>query len=286
MFFFHYFTYFLNIINHSLGLYSIQDVIEVFFFITITYKSMLWLRQDHTKQLLLNIYGYFALLSFSYLCSCPILFSTLLICSPLYLFFIMIIHQKQIQKNFILSQKEPFLSKIIPDKNWLENLIQACLISSHQNKSIVCIIERTQHLDPLLQISFKAQIPIQGDIVSFLLASTKISDHSLMWIHESGFIQSLNLEWSSLLLNELILPPTDQSILLHELALLLTKKTDAFIFSISASQKNKYFIWHQGTFFQETTIQSLLSKIKIIMTTQSIYLKKGIIHAQGNTSQN
>lgn len=277
-------TYFFNMCKQTLGLYSIQDYIELLVFVGIIYKILSWLKQDHTNNLLLGSYAYFAMLLLSYNISCTILFSTLLFAMPLCIIFALIAHQKQLQKNFILSTKQPFIATSLPQKNWIENVIQSCLVACHQKKTVVCIIERSQNLNPLLQTPFLLHIPIQQDIVSFLLASTKITENSMLLIHESGIIQSINVTWSQLLLNELIVQPTNSKNLTHEAALVLTQKTDALLFTISTNTDH-HTIWYQGTCLQQTTIQQLLICIKNILSTTHVpvLLKKRINHDQSSS---
>ena len=66
----------------QLGLYTYQNYIELFFFVLITNKTLTWLKKDHTKHLLFYTYSYFALLFASYSFSCTILFSSMIIFSP------------------------------------------------------------------------------------------------------------------------------------------------------------------------------------------------------------
>lgn len=284
MFYQDFFIYFFTMCTQTLGLYSIQDYIELLVFIVIIYKTLNWLKQDHTNNLLLGSYAYFAMLLFSYSSNCTILFSTLLFAMPLCIMFALIAHQKQLQKNFILSTKQQFVSTSLPQKNWIENVIQSCLIACHHNKTIVCIIERSQDLNPLLQTPFLLHIPIQQDIVSFLLASTKVTDNSMLLIHESGIIQSINVTWSQLLLNELIIQPTNSKNLTHEAALILTQKTDALLFTISTNTDH-HTIWYQGACLKQTTIQQLLIYIKNILSTTHVpvLLKKRINHDQSSS---
>ena len=280
-----YFAYLIEFCAQTFELYAIQDLIEIAIFIYITYKCLLWLKQDHTKNLLIGSYSYMAILIAAHFCSCNILFSTLLLATPICIIFALIIHQKQLQKNFILSSKIKATLAATPQKNWLESLIQSCLIAAHQQKNIVCIVERSQHLSPLLQTPFILQVPIQQDITNFILSSSKISDSCLLWIHESGTIYSINVAWGDVLLNELILKPRNAQSLLQEAALLLTEKTDALVFSIHTTS-DTHTIWYKGSCIKQTTVQHMLQFIAKILktpTASSVVLKKGNDHDQSNT---
>lgn len=248
-----------------LGLYLYQDYIEVTLFILATYKTLTWLKQDHTKQLVLGSYAYFCTLSLSYYFSCTILFSTLLVLTPALIAFAIIIHQKQLQRNFILPSKKYVTPQAIPHKNWFNILIQSCLQVSHQQKHITCIIERTDHLFALLQAPFVLQLPIQQDITKLILSSNSVNNDSILWINQSGIMHSINVVWKPLLIEEtFISDQTKQSVINHEAATLLTAKTDALVFEINAST-NTHTIWYQGKCMQNTTVQELLLFVKEVL---------------------
>ena len=255
-----YLKYIIEFNEQILGLYYIQDFLEVAIFISLTYKCLTWLKQDNTKNLLLGSYLYISLVVFSYLTSCNILFFTLMLAMPICILFVLVIHQKQLQKNFLLSSKTNIVLTSTPQNNWLESFIQSCLISSHNKKDLTCIIERSQNLQPLIKSPFILNLPIQKEITNLILASSKINDQSLFWINESGTIQSINVEWSDLLLSELIIKPNNNSTLSNEAAILLTQKTDALIFSIH-TLSDTHTIWYKGTCIKQATIPQLLKFI-------------------------
>lgn len=280
-----YISFAANFFAQTLEIHTIQDCIEITAFIFLTYKCLIWLKQDHTKNLLLSSYMYICVTIFAYLSSCSVLFHTLLISAPVSIIFALIIHQKQLQKNFILSSKTNLDFQKMPQANWLKSLLQSCLQASHHKKNIVCIIERSQNLKPLLHTSYLLQIPIQEDITTLLLASSKVTDNSILWIDELGIIQSINVLWNHTLINELIIKPKTSQSLLHEAALLLTEKTDALIFSINTSS-DAHTVWYKGSCIKQNTVELLLQFINKILKPQassSIVLKKRNDHGQSNT---
>lgn len=264
MFYSQYIAYIQEFGAELLNLYTLQDYIEVTFFIFITHKALFWLKQDHTKHLLLTSYAYFSLLATTYLTSCSVLFVTLLLIAPAYIVFCIVIHQKQLQKNFISSSKKYFTPHTAPPKNWLENLIQSCLIASHNKKNITCIIERNQSLQALLNATITLQTPIQKKTTNFILASEKIDQNCLLWTQSSGIIQGINVQWSSFLTDEILVKPKDTLALYYEAALLLTEKTDAIIFAINTTS-DMHTIWYQGKCIQQVSVQQLLNFIKKII---------------------
>lgn len=264
-----YFSYFYELCADLLGLYLYQDYIEVCLFIFAVYKGLTWLKQDHTKHLVMGSYLYFFLLSSSYYLSCNILFSTLLTLAPVCMMLCIIIHQKQLQKNFVLASTKHSSPKTVPHKNWIDTLIQSCLIASHHNKHITCIIERNDHIHSLLQAPFVLHLPIQKSITDLLLASNNLSAQTLLWVNQSGMIHSINVTWHSFLTNELLLvnAKTNTTTLNHEAATLLSQKTDAVVFEINAANTNT--IWYQGKCMQNITVQQLLVFAKEILNYQN-----------------
>ena len=269
---------FIEFIQKNFGLYYFQDFLEILIFSIITYKCLIWLKQDNTKNLLLGSYLYISLIIFSHLTSCNILFTTLLITAPIVILFIIVIHQKQLQKNFVLSSKTNLIISSEKQTNWLETFIQSCLIASHNKKNITCIIELSQNLQTLLKTDFILNIPIQHEFINIILSSNKITDKSIFWINQAGTIYSANVSWSNLLLNELIIKPNNNFTLSYEAAMLLTQKTDALIFSINA-HSDTHTIWYKGNCIKQATIQQLLKFIHKVIDTQlnqSIILKRRI----------
>lgn len=264
MFYDQYVTFFQEFCTELLGLYLYQDYIEVLVFIAIIYKALMWLKQDHTKHLVLASYSYFTLLSCSYYLSCTILFSTLLLLTPALIMFFIVTHQKQLQKNFVLPSNKYITPATTPDKNWLDGLIQSCLIASHQQKHMICILERNDSLQALLHAPFMLQVPIKQDITNLLLASSNITSHSLLWIHQSGTIQSINVSWSSFLTSELIPRSPNAMTNTYDAAQLVTQKTDAIIFEINAAA-DTHTIWYQGKCIKQVTVQQLLLFVKEIV---------------------
>lgn len=284
MFYHQWLQYLTQFCAEMLHIYSWQDYVEVAFFIFITHQTLQWLKQDHTKHLLATSYSYFTVLICSYYFSCNTLFTTGLLIAPAYMVFCIVVHQKQLQKNFVLPSKKFFTPITTPQKNWLETLIQSCLITANHKQHITCIIERQDSLQVLLQAPFNLELPIQEDITNLLLASNNIHDDSICWIHQSGIIHSINVQWSTFLKNQILITPANNArALTHEAALLLSQKTDALIFDISTTS-DLHTVWYQGKCIKQLTMPQLLLFIKKILQEPQIKngIKKGKSYDQNN----
>ena len=282
----------------QLGLYTYQNYIELCLFIIATHKALSWLKKDHTKPLLLHTYAYCALAFASYHFSCTILLQAMIIFAPALIIFCMIIHQKQLQKNFVFASPKLVTPHTLPHTNWLEILIRSCLLSSYQKKQLICIVQKSDCLDMLLQAPYELNLPLQQDIIDLVLASNDLDNPSILWTSNSGTLCSVNVKWKKLLTEELFLfhHQSDNQPLTHhhEAIAMLTKKTDAFAFLINAST-GEHALWYQGTCMQKITIDQLLKSCKQIaeqpQATQNFFSLskqtndiKGKNHDQKNTT--
>ncbi|HSW76575.1 MAG TPA: hypothetical protein VLG50_05995 [Candidatus Saccharimonadales bacterium] len=277
------FHYLFEFCAQQLGLYTYQNYIELCLFVIVTYKSLTWLKSDHTKPLLLYTYAYCALFFTSYYLSCNILFFTMLLCSPAFIIFCMIAHQRQLQKNFVTSSLKYITPKTIPNKNWFEILTRSCLLASYQKKQIICVVQRTDHLETLLHAPYELHLPIQQEITQLLFSSTALDNPTIVWAQDCGIIHSINVTWQKNVTQELLL--LNEKNIHHMASTLLTKKTDAFIFLIDATT-HKHALWYQGKCLQLLTIDQLLKCGKEIMFIKQSYTdeKKGNHYGQKYTS--
>lgn len=272
--------------NKYLQIYSIIDAIEILFFIGATFKISSWLNKDHTKPLLLYFYSYFAILFGTYFFQLTTVYQVMLATAPIYFVLLIIHHQKNLQKNFILSKNLPLTPATTIHKEWLETLIRSCLVASHHKKNITCIIEQSDSLETLVDRPFTLDIPIQKHILDILLESVSYNDSKLILVNRNGTILSINASWSDLVVNELIFNQINERQLPQEYAKVVTTKTDAILVHISSELQNN-FIAHQGKIVSNVTIDQTLKIIKNLLYKKDkdndISLLQGIKHDK-NTS--
>lgn len=276
----------IQLANDYLQIYSLKDILEVSFFIFCIYKISTWLNKDHTKPLLLYFYGYFATLFSAYFFNLSTMYQVTLASAPIFFTLLIVHHQKNFQKNFILSQQKPINPGQIPHKQWLEILVRSCLVASHHKKNITCIIERNDDISPLLEKPFTIDIAIQKQIIDMLLESAAYNDHKLIWVTQHGHLMSINASWSDLVINELIFNQISPQQLPQEYAKVVTTKTDAMILHINTEQTFN-FVAHQGKIVENLTIDQELKLIKKILHTKPAddITVKGTSHVENkNTS--
>ena len=263
--------------HNYLQIYSLIDCIEIIFFMVVTFNISSWLYKDHTKPLLLYFYSYFALLFSSYFFQLTTVYQVMLITAPIYFILLIVHHQKNLQKNFILSKHKPLTPVKFIHKEWLETLIRSCLVASHQKKNITCIIEQQDSLETLIDKPFILDIPIQKQIIDMLLESVSCDKNKLIHVHRNGTFISMNAAWSDLIINELIFTQISED---QEYAKIITGKTDAILFHIN-SQHQYHFIAHQGKIIEHVTIDQALKLIKNLLykkNNEDLLSSQGINH--------
>ncbi|MDP3788267.1 MAG: hypothetical protein Q8Q60_03010 [Candidatus Chromulinivorax sp.] len=250
--------------NKYLQIYSIIDCIEILFFVFTTLKISSWLNKDHTKPLLLYFYSYFATLFSAYYFQLTTVYQLMLVTAPIYFVLLIVHHQKNLQKNFIISKNQPLTPTKSVHKEWLETLIRSCLIASHHKKNITCIIEQFDSLDTLIEKPFTIDIPIQKQIIDILLESASYDNTKLISVNRHGTILSINASWSDLVINELIFTHIHERQLPKEYAKVITSKTDAILVHIN-SEHQHHFVAHQGKIVENVTIDQTLKLIKNLL---------------------
>ncbi|OGB86465.1 hypothetical protein A3J41_02815 [candidate division TM6 bacterium RIFCSPHIGHO2_12_FULL_38_8] len=278
------FSYMHEFCADQLSLYTWQNYIEVCAFSYILYKILRWLQQDHTKHLILHVYAYAGIMILSGLTGCITLFWTMFIIMPVAMVACIIMHQKQLQKNFILASGKDLTPHSLPTKNWLDLFVRSCLLFAYQHKQFYCIIERSDHLAPLLQSPCNLYLALQQNIIDLVLSSTALHNPAILWLTDSGIINSVNVTWQPILTNEILTPQHQTTH--HAEILLLTAKTDALVWSIDPTTKLA-MLWHQGKSMHKLTIDQLLTSSKQILNQKKEHKnvhKQGVFNAAQDNS--
>ena len=260
-----------------LKIYSVIDCIEILFFTLIVFKVSSWLNKDHTKALLLYFYSYVAILFGSYFFQLTTIYQVMLASAPIFFVLLIVHHQKNLQKNFILSNHKPITPATMNNKQWIEILIRSCLVASHHKKNVTCIIERQNKLNTLIDQPFSLNIMIQKHIIDMLLESVSYNDQKLIWVQQDGTLISVNATWSDLVVNELIFDQVSAHQLPKEYAKVITGKTDAILVHIN-TQHDHNFVSHQGKIVENLSIDQSLKLIKKLLYKNNIenQLSKGV----------
>jgi len=265
--------------NNYLQIYSVIDCVEILFFVFAAFKISSWLNKDYTKPLLLYFYNYFTILFSAYFFQLTTVYQLMLVTAPIYFVLLIVHHQKNLQKNFIISKNKPLTPAKSIHKEWLETLIRSCLVASHHKKNITCVIEQVDSLETLINKPFSLDIPIQKQIIDMLLESVSYDNTKLITVDRHGTILSINASWSDLVINELIFTPIHERQLPKEYAKIITEKTDSILVHINSEHQN-HFVAHQGKIIENITIDQTLKLIKNLLYKKDseISLSQGVNH--------
>ncbi len=170
-----------------------HDGIEILFFSSLFYYLALWLRKDRQQNLLWYFYGYCAVTLIAYNANLPTVSFFLLLFSPAIIMLFIIMHQDILQRNFVA------LRHITPahttTHNWLEALIQTCLIVINNNKTITCIIERNDNMHTFLHVPFIVHAPLHTALLEVLVNCDSYDQHKMVWIDAHGNLEGINAAW-------------------------------------------------------------------------------------------
>lgn len=173
-----------------LHLLTLTDYAQILILSSIIYYFMKWLAKDTQKNLL----GYFLIYCASgilfYAAGLTVLADFYLMTWPTIIFLIVSIHQETLQKNFLKIQRYAPTQPI--HANWIDQFIKSCLIALHKNKEISCVIERFDHLEPIIKTPSKFYADLDTQLIEILLEKHISSDNQSIWMRHDGKIVAIN----------------------------------------------------------------------------------------------
>jgi hypothetical protein len=196
-----------------------RDCIEAIFLIMILYNTTAWLNKDKTRKMVWYIYCYCTALLVAYYTHLPLIFSFLLNAAPIATIILILMHQDMLQKRFAMP------TKIIPahlSTQWIDELLQACLVAMNSKKQISCIIEHEDTLQTLISTPYNLNTPCKKTVLLLLSESSLFEHSSLIWLSHDGIIKGINSTIKDL--------QTDLEKDTWKMATLICTKTDALAF--------------------------------------------------------
>lgn len=272
----------MEVLNHlvtlmwqELSFITWRDIVEIAFFTFVTYYTIIWLNRDKQKHLGRYFYAYCGLALGSYYVHLSNISLVLFFGAPIVAVLFLILHQQTLQKNFVVSKA--LAQKADVSDKWLEEIIQASLRGVNENKTVFCIIERTDSLSVFLTSRCTFNAPVTRELLSLLMNTTPDEEFTTLLVSHSGLLVSINPHWHAgydeVWVSQQISP-------LHrykEDALLITKKSDAIITVISPETR-LFDVLVGGKSFDNISAGYAFSLIKQQLSTkQSTH--KGIDHA-------
>ena len=244
------------VISHLASL-SWSDMIEITVFSALFYYVALWLKKDSHKNMLLGFYGYCSVWGISYLAGFVTISSFLIAYSPLILTLLVIGHQHSLQKNLVALHK--IQARKQPASNWVEAMMRTILVTINDNKSITCLIERSDDLSNLIQAPFLIQAPVSEQLLTMVMQNNAFDDAKMVWLGDTGTLMAINSQWN----HALETPVSDKKATWYEDALLFTAKTDAIMIHADAESRLFTIISDGSTYEQlmATQARDLITRI-------------------------
>lgn len=248
--FFYSYTYFL----------TWRAIVEIFFFSTLFYQISLWLKKDRHLNLLGYWYGYCMVGLIAHTLQLNTISSVLFLFAPTIIMLFLMMHQEQLQKNFVaLRSLAPART---PTADWVEQLVRSSLVAINNNKSLVCVIERNDSLQDFLTTSCIFNAELHGSTFDTLITSNIFSDKKLVWINDHGTLRGINASWDLGL--EGAWHATADMPAWQQDALFFTRKTDAIVIGIMTSNRS-FTIIARGQRYEHIAAHNALKFLKKII---------------------
>lgn len=174
-----------------LNLIDWRDALEIISISTIIYYFASWLKKDTEKNLSLPFYIYCASFIVSHYLNLQVLSSILLFGCPIALTIFILMHQKTLQKNFVVSTRLDIEAQ--SRYEWVEELIKSALYAVNQNHKILFIVEQKDSLSTLLQADWIINAQFSKDIFELIMQQKNLEN---LWINQDGILVAPNAKWS------------------------------------------------------------------------------------------
>lgn len=255
---------FLSTLHHFFYSYTYfltwRAIVEILFFSTLFYQISLWLKKDRHLNLLGYWYGYCVVGLVAHALQLNTISSVLFLFAPTIIMLFMMMHQEQLQKNFVaLRTLQPART---PTADWVEQLIRSCLVSVNNNKGLICVIERTDSLQDFLTTNCLFNAELHGATFDTLITSDIFNDKKLVWLNDHGTLRGLNASWD-LGIDDVWHAAADIPAWQQD-ALFFTQKTDAIVLGITTANRS-FTIIARGKRYENIAAHNALKFLKKII---------------------
>jgi len=256
--------------------FSWRDVVEILFLSFCVYYFSLWLKKDRQKNLL----GYFYTYCLVTLCAHGLELTSisyfLVLCAPVAIVCLTLIHQKTLQKNFV-TMRNMLPKQDEENVGWLDVIFRTCLIALNNNKQIHCVIERADSLKEIVTTPLALHADVKKELLDILFESSSYDSSKMLWVNAQGKILGINASWDEELHEEeWTSPAAKQEHKWQQDALIFTAKTDALVFRVNPN-KRSFDVVIQGKTFEQLSAANALKCISNYLNQAT--LKGGIPHA-------
>lgn len=240
-----------------------RHIIEILFFAAVFYYTSLWLKHDKQSNMLPIFYGYCFTIFASYALGLSAISQFLLLFAPVTVMLFIMVHQHTLQKNFVTARN---IRPEGDDTKWLDTLTHSMLVAINNNQSMICIIEKNDNLEHLLDAPYMLNSTINHDLLDIVVASKLFEHDKMIWITNTGSLKAINATYGN------TIDPTwiEQSLKTAEHwkqdALFIASKSDALIIKAFPLTRTFTIIYDQTVQESITThefkfvVQGLLQK--------------------------
>lgn len=244
-----------------------RDIIEILFLTTLIYHFALWLKKDRQKNLLPYFFGYCFVAMLAWAIQLPVITSLLFLYTPAALMLFIMMHQEALQRNLVaLKNITPAYAQT---DDWLETLLQSCLVIINKNKSVTCVIENHDRLDEFIDFPLLINADMRKGILELLLETPSYDHHKMIWADTHGRLRAINATWKVLDTQQ----TTHQQGTWHEHAMLYSTQTDALVFHVNPITRNFTIIVHNKQFDNVTAHHALKLIQKHITPSKETIIK-------------
>lgn len=208
-----------------------KDLIEIFFFSTVIYYLLLWLRKDTQKNLIGYFYAYCFIFFTAHYANLPVIRFALFITAPIVALIFIIMHQETLQKNFVtLTKRAP---ELLGESHWVDELIKCCLMALNRHREIILVIERNDQLKSLIHAPYFIYAELKKDVFDILLEKHIADNDYMMWINQQGKLVAINCTWRTHLDETWISKDAQNMHQWQQSALFITSRTDALMLKVN-----------------------------------------------------
>ncbi|KIX85246.1 hypothetical protein KG892_04980 [Vermiphilus pyriformis] len=269
---------------HALYLFWWKDLIELTCIWWISYHICRWLAADRHKPLLIHVCLYITLMMISYWFMLPNLMFLSLVGSPLAAIIAATLHQRTLQKNFVLMRSTP--QSCTPSlADWTEQCIKELLWAMGEIKNANIVIQKNDQLFDILKSPIMPYALLRPLVLYSFLESSLYESDKLIWINAQGTLLGINSQWN--LAHEWTENSRDE----QEHHLWLSHSLDA-IFIHTHAQERTFTIYAAARSWRALTGPAALTLLRHLLQHKDLsLLSQGNFHEQiqnslyGNTQQ-
>ncbi len=248
-----------------------RDIVEILFFTALIYYFTLWLKKDRTKNLLPYFFGYCLITFIAWTIQLPTITPLLFAITPAALMIFILMHQETLQRNLVALKN--ITPATVYTEDWLETLLQSCLVIINKNKHVLCVIEHHDRLDEFITAPLLINARLQKGILELLLESPSYDHRKMIWVDTQGRLRAINGSWKQLQSNKTMY---QQDVQIED-ALLYTAQTDALMFQIDPVTRSFTIVAHEKK-FEHVTAHHALQLIKKHIRPSKQTVTKGEFH--------